>query len=302
MSASRPTTILLPFTPPLDWSGMLAFLGPRAIPGVEAADGETYRRTIQVNGAWGTLAVARVKHEPVLRATIRLPARVPAAAMAPRLRRLFDLDAVPQAIEAHLGRDPRLAPLVAARPGLRVPGAWDPFELAVRAILGQQVSVAAATTLAGRLAAVHGQPLCDPPDEELRVLFPPPAVLAEAGLAGLGLPVARAGAIVALAGAVHAAPDLLDGQASLEAAVDRLSRLPGIGAWTAHYIAMRALGQADAFPASDLGLRRAMAGPEPLPAPADLMRAAAAWRPWRAYAAMHLWLSRSASGPGEIRC
>jgi AraC family transcriptional regulator of adaptative response / DNA-3-methyladenine glycosylase II len=301
MSAPRPTTILLPFTPPLDWRGMLAFLCPRAIPGVEAVEADGYRRTIRVDGKAGAVTVVRIEDEPVLRATVTLAGRLPEAPIALRLRRLFDLDAVPQAIEAHLGRDPRLAPLLAARPGLRVPGAWDGFELAVRAILGQQVSVAAATTLAGRLAAAYGQPVRSP-DRQLGILFPQPAALAEADLAGLGLPAARAAAIVALARAVRESPDLLGAQAPLEATVSRLSRLPGIGAWTAHYIAMRALGQADAFPASDLGLRRALAGAELLPAPADLLQAAEAWRPWRAYAAMHLWLSRSAANPGEGRC
>jgi AraC family transcriptional regulator of adaptative response / DNA-3-methyladenine glycosylase II len=263
---------------------------------------DDYRRTIRMEGKAGVLRVVRVKDEPVLRASVTPVSGADEPAVRARARRLFDLDAIPHAIGAHLARDPRLARLVAARPGLRVPGAWDGFELAVRAVLGQQVSVRAATTLAGRLAAAYGQPARGSADPELGLLFPPPAVLAEARLAGLGLPAARAETIGRLARAVRDAPGLLDGTDALEAAVDRLCRLPGVGAWTANYIAMRALRHADAFPASDLGLRRALAGSQPLPAPGDLLRVAEAWRPWRAYAAMHLWLSRSAASPEEGRC
>src|SRR5213078_2986929 len=180
------------------------------------------------------------------------------------------------------------APLVARRPGLRVPGAWDAFELAVRAVLGQQVTVRGATTLTGRLVRTFGTPL-DPPEDGLTHLFPRPAVLAP-----LGLPRARAATIRALAGGVARGELVLDASRGLEDAVARLAAVPGIGAWTAHYIAMRALGEPDAFPAADLGLRRALGnGAGPL-APARVAERAEAWRPWRAFAAMLLWTALAA--------
>jgi AraC family transcriptional regulator of adaptative response / DNA-3-methyladenine glycosylase II len=209
-----------------------------------------------------------------------------------RVRRMFGLDADPHRIGSHLRQSPRLAAMVDALPGLRVPGAWDAFELAVRAVLGQQVTVRAATTLAGRLVQAYGAPV-----EGLGVglshLFPPPATLAEADVAALGMPRTRAATIRALAAAVSRGELVLDAAGGLNHAVARLCAIPGVGPWTAHYIAMRAFGEPDAFPATDLGLRRALAGGRgPLHA-TELLRLAEAWRPWRAYAAMYLW----AAGP-----
>ncbi len=288
-TASR-FTLRLPYRPPYDWDGVLAFLTRRAIPGVESVENGVYRRTISLDDTQGVVEV-RATAEAFLLATItadRLPAL---ATIAARLRHLFDLDADPEPIAAHLGRDPALASRLAARPGLRVPGAWDPFELAVRAMLGQQVSVSAASTLAGRLAAAFGEPLSTPrSDHGPRVLFPEPKTLAHADLSGIGLPRARAAAISSLAAAVMRDPARLRPTASVEQAVARLVTLPGIGEWTAAYIAMRALREPDAFPATDLGLLRAMRRHLETPAPALLERRAERWRPWRAYAAMLLWL------------
>ena len=292
--AARPTasglTLRLPYRLPYDWAGILAFLRRRAIPGVESVDDEVYRRTISLEGAQGIVEV-RATGEAFLLATITVD-RLPAlAAFAARLRHLFDLDADPEPIAAHLGRDHALAHRLSARPGLRVPGAWDAFELAVRAILGQQVSVAAASTLAGRLAAAFGEPLSAPKsDHGLRVLFPGPKTLANADLSNIGLPRARAAAISSLASAMTNDPALLRTTNGLEPTVARLVTLPGIGRWTAEYIAMRALGEPDAFPANDLGLLRAMRRHLARPSPALLLRRAERWRPWRAYAAMLLWL------------
>ncbi|MGH7789571.1 MAG: DNA-3-methyladenine glycosylase family protein, partial [Candidatus Binatia bacterium] len=189
----------------------------------------------------------------------------------------------------HLRRSPALRPLVDAAPGLRVPGAWDPFELAVRAILGQQVTVKGATTLAGRLAAAFGRPVdCG---DGLTHVFPTAAVLAEADVAALGMPRARAETVRALARAVANGSLVLDAPLGLDDALTRLCAVPGIGPWTAQYVAMRAFGEPDAFPAGDLGLRSALGnGGGPL-AEAAVVRAAEAWRPWRAYAALHLWSS-----------
>ncbi len=291
----------LPFAPPLDWPALLAFLAARAIPGVEAVAEGIYRRTVRLDdGAAGTVEVFRPSPGAGhLIARLRLPRVTDLAPAAARLRRVFDLDADPEAVAAHLAHDPLLAPLVTARPGLRVPGAWDAFELAVRAVLGQQVSVAAATTLAGRLASQHGElPPAGVSLSGLTRLFPRPAALAGADLQGIGLPRARAAAVSALAAAVAAEPALLHPWGELEATAQRLAALPGIGPWTAQYIALRALREPDAFPASDLGLLRAAAGPDGVrPSPAALLARAEAWRPWRAYAAMHLWASEPAMHP-----
>lgn len=281
----------LRFDPPLAWPALLGFLGARAIPGVEAVAGGRYRRTIAAGGAQGVVEVALAAGGRQLAATIRLPAAVPRPPLVARLRRLFDLDAAPRPIAVRLSADPRLAPLVAARPGLRVPGAFDPFELAVRAILGQQVTVAAATALAGRLVAVYGEPLAGPaPDAAApSFVFPPPARLAAADLAPLGMPRARAAAIAELAAAAAADDGLFAADAPLDAAIAQLRRLRGVGEWTAQYIAMRALRAPDAFPPGDVGLLRAMATRAGRPTPAELLARAERWRPYRAYAALHLW-------------
>jgi AraC family transcriptional regulator of adaptative response / DNA-3-methyladenine glycosylase II len=287
-------TLRLPYRPPYDWAGVLGFLARRAIPGVEAVEGEVYRRTIRLEDARGIVEV-RAGTGAWLLATITVD-RLPAlAAIAARLRHLFDLDVDPEPIAALLARDPALARRLAARPGVRVPGAWDALELAVRATLGQQVSVAAASTLAGRLAARFGERLGAPhAGRDLRVLFPEARTLAAADVSGIGLPRARAAAVSALAAAWARDPALLRAAGSVEHARATLTALPGIGPWTAEYVAMRALREPDAFPAGDLGLLRAMRRHLARPSPAGLRRRAERWRPWRAYAAMLLWLD----GPG----
>ena len=287
-------TLTLPFSPPYDWTGVVGFLAARAIPGVEEVTPDRYRRTVAIGGARGVVAISPAPGGNALAATIRIDDVSALAAVVARLRRLFDLDADIAAIDGHLAADPLLAPLVGRRPGLRVPGAWDGFELAVRAVLGQQISVAAATTLAGRLAAALGRPLPEGGDAP-RLLFPTPGAVAGSDLAGIGLTGARARALRGLAAAMNDDPRLLDSGATLDAAVARLSALPGIGPWTAQYIAMRVLREPDAFPASDLGLRKAMATAAGLPDPVRLLATAETWRPWRAYAAMRLWMQ---GGPG----
>jgi len=280
--------VRLPYRPPLDWSGLLAFLAPRATPGVEAVADGVYRRTIAVGDARGTIEVRAAPGEPHLLMRVRLARAERLLQVVEHVRRLFDLDADPALIANHLARSRVLAPLVARRRGLRVPGAWDGFELAVRAVLGQQVTVRGATTLAGRVVRAFGTPL-DQAQDGLTHLFPRPEALADADLAAIGLPRARAATIRALAAAVARGDLGLEASRGLEDAVARLVAIPGIGTWTAQYVAMRALGEPDAFPAADLGLRRALAnGAGPLP-PARVAELAEAWRPWRAYAALHLW-------------
>jgi AraC family transcriptional regulator, regulatory protein of adaptative response / DNA-3-methyladenine glycosylase II len=284
-------TLALPYAPPYEWPAMLAFLGARAIPAVEHVAQGRYCRTIAIDGAYGWVEVAPDTARPALRATIRFPLLKALPSIVARLRRVLDLNADIRAITAHLAVDPHLAPLVAARPGLRVPGAWDGFELAVRAVLGQQITVSAATGLAGKLVRAHGTPLAlaDAP-AGLTHAFPQPETVAKADLAALGMPGARAKALSGLAAMTAADPQLFAPGRELEETIARLRELPGIGEWTAQYIAMRGLREPDAFPAADIGLLRAMedeAGRRPKPA--ELLARAEAWRPWRAYAALHLW-------------
>jgi AraC family transcriptional regulator of adaptative response / DNA-3-methyladenine glycosylase II len=297
-------TLTLPFRPPHDWQALTGFLAARAIPGVELVQDGLYARTIAIGDAQGVIAIRPAAGRHALSAGIRFPVLTALPAIVERIRRIFDLGADPATIAAALSEDARLAPLVAARPGLRVPGAWDGFELAVRGILGQQITVAAATRLAGRLVAAHGVPLAAGVAPDLPALshvFPDPARLAAADLAGtLGMPGARIAALRTVAAAAAADPRLFDPGRDLDDAVARLTALPGIGEWTAHYIAMRALREPDAFPAADIGLLRAMATPAGRPTPAALLRHAEAWRPWRAYAALHLWTAE-ASAAKEAR-
>ncbi len=298
----------LPYRPPYNWAAMLGFLAPRAIPGVEFVADDCYTRTIELNGSFGTIAVAPSRRGTSLVATVRFPQVTALPEILARLRRIFDLAADPLAIAAQLAEDPVMAPLVAARPGLRVPGAWDGFELAVRAILGQQITVTAATRLAGKLVATYGTPLTpELVSAGLSHAFPRPERLARADLATLGMPAARARALSAMAEAFVADPRLFTTGESLDAGIKRLVALPGIGAWTACYIAMRALREPDAFPAADIGLMRALANVTGTrPNAAELAARAEAWRPWRAYAALHLWMAerRALPAPGpdmEIR-
>lgn len=283
----------LAYRPPLRWRALLGFLAPRALPGVEEvreAEGGVYRRVVCVGDDAGVVEVRNAGDERHL--VLRVPAHLThgIAGLTARARRLFDLDADPAAIRAHLRRDAGLRPFV--RPGLRVPGAWDGFEVAVRAILGQQVTVAGATTLAGRLVETFGSPV-EGADGALRRRFPEPATLAGADLRGIGLPATRAGAIATLAEAVAAERLVLAPHADPESTCAGLLALSGVGPWTAAYVALRALGDPDAFPASDLGLRRGLADGGPLPSAAQLEARAEAWRPWRGYAALALWTARS---------
>jgi AraC family transcriptional regulator of adaptative response / DNA-3-methyladenine glycosylase II len=287
--AGGPLTVRLPYRPPLDWEQLLGFLAARAVPGVEAVDGLRYRRTLRLGAAAScAIAVEPLTTEPCLLLHIAPADGVSLLPVVEAARRFFDLGADPQRIAEHLAADSRLGPLVARRPGLRVPGAWDPFELAVRGILGQQVSVPGATTLAGRLSAAFGTRV--DLDARLTHLFPTPAELAEADVASIGVPRARAETIRGLARAVAGGALVLDAALGLDDAVARLRALPGIGEWTAQYVAMRGLGEPDAFPAGDLGVRKALGNGHGLPSEAAVSRAAEAWRPWRAYAVMHLWV------------
>jgi len=280
----------LDYLPPLDWSAVLDFYRMRATPGVESVEGPVYRRSIELRGRAATIEVRPAKRGSSLELRTDGVGGRDVAAVALRVRRIFDLDLEPARLAATLCKTPRLAALVRARPGLRVPSAWDPFELVVRAILGQQVSVAAATTLAGRIASRYGVAI-DPPRSGLTRLFPKPSVLAAADFDGIGLTRARTETIRNFARVVASGELRLDRLVGLDDIVEKLVALPGIGEWTAQYVALRAFSERDAFPAGDLGLRKAMANGKGMPSERELMAVAEAWRPFRAYAAIHLWTS-----------
>jgi AraC family transcriptional regulator of adaptative response / DNA-3-methyladenine glycosylase II len=300
-AAGSGVTVRLAYRAPYDWDGVIGFLSARAIPGVETVTSDRYARTLAIDGARGLVIVRRGEGD-WLEAEIRFPKLQALPAVIARIRRVFDLAADPALIGAHLAQDPQLAPRVAARPGLRAPGAWDGFELAVRAILGQQVTVGAARNLAARLTQAYGEAVDDPAATALGLtrLFPTPARLVGEDIAALGMPRARGAALEALARTVAADPTIFAPRADLESAIAALSALPGVGPWTAQYIALRELREPDAFPHGDVALMRALADEDGRrPSAQQLLARAEAWRPWRAYAAQHLWAADA--GPPEPR-
>ncbi len=270
----------LAYRTPYDWPMVLAFLAARATPGVEAVEGGCYRRTIAFDGRAGVVEVGDGGN--ALSVAVKFPDSRALLSIVDRVRMMFDVAADPILIQEQLAGDPLLRAPIARHPGVRTPGAWDWFELAVRAILGQQISVRAATTIAGRLALMFGSQM--PADGALTCLFPTPAQLADAPIERAGVMPARAATIRTLA-ARAAGGTLGIGVWDPDATIAELRHVPGIGRWTAEYIAMRAFGEPDAFPYGDLVLRR-LAGNG---SPADLERRSQPWRPWRAYAVMLLW-------------
>lgn len=292
-----PVTVQLRYRPPYDWPAMLGYLRGRAIDGVERVDGERYTRSVAHDGAVGTLEIAHVAERDSLAVTIRFLSVRARPALIARVRGVFDLGADVASIGAHLAKDRLLAPLIAKRPGLRVPGAWDGFELAVRAVLGQQVTLEAGRKLAVRLVqacggALHGAPVTR--------VFPTAGEVAAADLSVLGMPGTRRATLVAIAEAALAEPRLFEPLATIEATVARLCAIRGVGPWTAHYIALRAAREPDAFPSSDIGLLRGAADRNGVrPSPASLEARAERWRPWRGYAAQHLWTADAEPRNGD---
>jgi AraC family transcriptional regulator, regulatory protein of adaptative response / DNA-3-methyladenine glycosylase II len=285
----------LGYRQPFDAEPLLGFLAARAIPGVERVAGRCYERIVP----GGLLTVDLSGNAVTVR--LRVADLRAVGPLVEGVRRLLDLDADPQAVVEALAADPMLGPIVSARPGLRIPGTLDGFELAVRALVGQQVSVGAAATLLGRIVRLAGTPSSEPdastascpgspapaggPEQGLEHRFPTPEALATAPLEQAGLPGRRAASIRALAGAVAEGALVLDGTADLDDTRRVLEGLPGVGPWTSGYVALRALGDPDGWPRGDLGLRRAWAAL----GGRDVDAAAEAWRPWRGYAALHLW-------------
>jgi AraC family transcriptional regulator, regulatory protein of adaptative response / DNA-3-methyladenine glycosylase II len=285
----------LRFRPPYHWEGMLAFLAAHRTPGVETVEMGIYRRSISLNGSDGYFEVALDESHLALSVRIQFGDSRALFVIIERIRRMFDLSADWQAIAARLRTDPALAGRMEASPGLRVAGCWDGFELAIWAIIGQQINCKSARDLSGRIVKAFGRPFSAATG--LTYLFPGPEILANAKLNSIGLSVSQAQTIRALARAV------CDGQISFEGVVEsdaflaRLCEIPGVGKWTAQYVAMRALGEPDALPALHLGLARSLAARSS----DELEQRSRVWRPWRAYAAMYLWDTTSASTVRESK-
>jgi AraC family transcriptional regulator of adaptative response / DNA-3-methyladenine glycosylase II len=287
----KDVTLRLRYRPPYDWSSILGFLTARAISGVEVIENERYFRTAEIDGEIGSIEVSHQPDRQSLSVRILVPKVQLLLAIVCRVRRLFDLGADIETIDSHLSADSILAPLIARRPGLRAPGGWDGFEIAVRAVLGQQITVAAARRYAGQLVEKHGRvvPKVLRIHPELTHVFPTPERLANNPI-GLAMPAARLLAAKAVAEAAIEDPNLFRPFGDIEETISKLLKIRGVGEWTAHYIALRANRETDAFPASDVGLLRGVAllrGEKT--SSADLLARAESWRPWRAYAAQHLW-------------
>ncbi|MNM93775.1 DNA-3-methyladenine glycosylase 2 [compost metagenome] len=291
---TMPQTLRLPYLAPWDWQQFHEHFALRALPGVECLEPRRYSRSVRVDGHAGWFSVRPLDDETALELQLHVAGH--AQSLEARVRRMFDLDADPQKVAEHLGADPLLQPLLARHPGLRLPTAFDPFEQAVRAIVGQQVTVKAAVTITGRLVQRLGEPLPNAHVDGPQRLFPTPQAIAGANLDGIGMPGKRVATLQHFAEACASGALALHVEDGAEALVQRLCALPGIGPWTAEYVALRAFGEADAFPAADLGLLKAPVwGAEGISA-RELTRRAEAWRPWRAYAAVYLWQSYVTGG------
>lgn len=282
------TLLTLPYQAPWDWQQFHAHFQLRAIAGQECLGERDYCRSFRLGEVTGWFRITALPDQHALTLEHSESANACLPELVQRVRRMFDLDAQPALIAAHFATDPHLAAMLARNPGLRLPTAFDAFEQAVRAIVGQQVTVKAAVTITGRLVARLGEPLAGAPNGIDR-LFPTPAAIAEANLDGIGMPGKRVQTLQHFAAQVASGKLRLDISQGASELIERLCALPGIGPWTAEYIALRAFGDADAFPASDLGLLKApIWGPAGISA-RQLQMHAEAWRPWRAYAAAHLW-------------
>jgi len=284
--SAEEVALRLAYRPPYDWAHLRDFLAARAITGVERVDARGYARTVACEGGHALICVRALTGEDALELRVRGAPPAALLQLASVARRAFDLAADPARIGVELATDPLVGPLVRKRPGLRIPGAWDAFECAVRAVLGQQVSVAAGRTFAARLVQRAGVAIRGGA-EGLTHLFPTAASLASANLDHLGITRARAATLHALARAVL--ERRLDFSAAPEALAAALTALPGIGSWTAQYVALRALGEPDALPTGDLVLRRMAAPRHRMLSARELEERARDWRPWRGYAVMHLW-------------
>jgi len=290
----------LPYRPPFDWHILICFLKARATPGVEVIEDDCYRRTIEINGQAGEIEVRPDPDEPRLRVRVTLPSHEQLMLVVERVRRIFDLGADPLQIRNHLAHDSRLKRMLMSRPGLRVPGVWDAFELAVRTVLGQQLTFVDNQAIIGRLVRTFGRPIKSSV-LGLTHLFPRPEVLATADLSSIGIPAARAETLRALARATPQGKLNPSAYKNLDGIISSLCAIPGMGRRRANYIAMRAFGEPDAFPASDFGLRRALTSDRTLPSEEKFLNLAEVWRPWLAYAAIYLWAADRDGSPSRLR-
>jgi DNA-3-methyladenine glycosylase II len=289
MTNSPPPPILLSYRPPWQWQQFHGHFALRGLAGVESLQPLSYARSVQLDGQRGWFRVQPLSSQHALQLHHSASLQPCLPALTARVRTMFDLDCQPQQISAHFAADALLGPMVARNPGLRLPTAFDPFEQAVRAIVGQQVTVKAAVTISARLVTRLGEPLQFADAPEIQRLFPSASAIADANLAGIGMPGKRVQTLQHFAARVASGALRLNLEAGYSAFIEQLCALPGIGPWTAEYIALRAFGEVDAFPASDLGLLKAPVwGPQGIAAK-QLQARAEAWRPWRAYAAAHLW-------------
>lgn len=281
--------VRLPYRPPFDWSRMLNFFQFRAIPGVEFVAGGVYHRAIRIRDTFGLISVAHAASGHALLLTAALSDDRDLEPVIGRVRRMFDLDADMGAIHHVLGMDPVLKRVIGNQPGLRLPGAWDSFEVAVRAIVGQQISVKGACTVIGRIAERAGPMFESSPLMGVDRFFPSPRELVACHLHRIGMPEKRAATVRLLAQAVVGETVRFEINGSLSNFIAQLAGIPGIGDWTAQYIAMRALGETDAFPAADLGIARALQEGDKRPTVKQIRQRAEKWRPYRAYGAIYLW-------------
>ena len=291
-------TVRLPYRRPFDWHAFLDFFAARATPGVEFVSGDTYWRTITSNDDHGVVQISPDRRDGYLSLTLHCVDTSALFETVQTAREVFDLDAPVSEIGSALSSDRTLKALLRKNPGVRVPGAWDGFEITIRTILGQQISVKAATTIAGRIAEKYGARL-ELPGSTIECglcrIFPTPERLMRARLNNIGLVRSRAETIRRVSAAVVSGALQFDVAQDPQQFCESLTSIKGIGDWTAQYVAMRALKNPDAFPGSDLGLIKAIAYPARV-TPRELIRRAEEWRPWRAYAALLLWGSLPASG------
>ncbi len=283
--------LTLPYSPPYDWPGMLSFFRHRVIPGVERVADGAYHRTVRLTRTRGWISVDHAAAENALRLTVRINDSRDLMALVERVRRIFDLDAGMTGIARVFRSDPTLSELWEKHEGMRLPGAWDPFEMAVRAVAGQQITVKAACTVVGRIARRAGEKAHGASEHSLTHYFPTARELLRVDPSEIGMPEKRKQTLRGLAKSVADGEIRLRASGGLDDFIQRLTRLPGIGEWTANYIAMRGLGEPDAFPAGDLGIVKALTTDDVRPTRSRILQRAESWRPWRAYAAIYLWRS-----------
>ncbi len=282
--------INLPYRPPYDWESVLAYLQKRIVRGIEAVDENSYSRTIEIDGRISCFQVSRAKQDAHLAVTFCGFPGKKLQYMSDRVREMFDLDAEPLTISDHLGKDKYLASIISRYPGLRLPGCWDGFEMIVRTIVGQQVTLKAAVTVLSRLVQRYGREVSQPGIPGLTHAFPKPEVLAELDPVSAGMPGKRTEAIKCLAQRVCSGDIVFDGTMNAETVIQRLQEIPGVGRWTTDYVAMRILREPDAFPQTDLVIKRALENIKQTEGSVvDMERRIDSWRPWRAYAALYLW-------------